>query len=99
MQEVFESSILYGANPFFIETLTISDQVVTFKRQKGPFGLFSETTTILRRRIHRVTIETDILGSHFSIYFFGDTSFGNQVISGKHFKKSDVREIQRILIG
>jgi hypothetical protein len=62
-------------------------------------SLFSETTTILRRRIHRVTIETDILGSHFSIYFFGDTSFGNQVISGKHFKKSDVREIQRILIG
>jgi|GEM_PF-2789993 len=99
MEKVFESSILYGENPFFIETLTIQDKVIMFRKQKGPLGLFSETTTISRSRIHRVTIETDILGSHFNIYFFGDTSFGNQIISGKHFKKSDVREIQRILIG
>jgi len=99
MEAIFESSFWCGANPLYLQTLTITNKIVSFKFRKEPLGLFHETITIARHRIHRVTTETDLLGSHFNIYFLGDTSFVNQVISGKHFKKSDVREIKRILIG
>ena len=95
----YTSSVLTGANVCHIETLTITNENVTLKRNKDAFGLFTTTTTVPRKRIQRITVNSNILGADFYIHCYGDTAVNNVVIHGEGFSKNDVKLIKQTLIG
>ena len=95
MTHHFSSSVLKGGDPTAPEKITITDKVVTWKKNKGInwFYLSSDSITIPIRNISGVEIHKKIIGCAIII-----TSFGFQTIYADNFTVSDAEEIENILM-
>lgn len=91
----FKSSILRGGSIITPDIITIDDDVVTWRRNRGASRLFlaSSFKTIPRNKISSVEIYEDIIGCNVVI-----TTYSGTHIEALHFSKSDAQEIRRILL-
>lgn len=98
MTKLYTSQKIYGANIFYPERLTITDNSVIYELSKGGFGLIREKTIIPRKYINRIRIFRNLLGSHVEIFFFGANAVDTQSIIARNFHHEDVEEIDNLLI-
>jgi len=70
MKQEFSSSVLLGGDLLTPERLTITDNVVTWKKSKIPFG--SDTIEVNRSSISGVQVIKKVISSDILIHTFGN---------------------------
>jgi len=81
---LFKSEIIYGANPFYPECLTILKNKIIHEESTGLLGFMRRRTEIQRKYIHRVIVHKRLLGSDIEILFFGSTAYTTEQIRMKN---------------